>query len=362
MKKHYKKIIAAVGSLAVFVLMFLYLTGSLSGEKKIAPAKGEIKTVSADGLQTAQVKTIIIPAPEEVVGTVTARETTKVSSRIMAVITNVNAAAGDQVKEGQPLFVLDSRDGQARLSQAREAATSAEAALQRASLDAGRIERLYNKEAATKQEYDGAQATLKMAQAGLDAAKATVREAEVNLSFTTVKAPAGGRVIDRFADPGDMAVPGQPLMTIYVPSSLRLEVSVPDQLRSRVNLGDKLTASFDTDNSRFEGQVAEIVPASDASSRSFTMRVTIPPTVTAYPGMYGRIWIPVGSTQIVVIPPEAIQYVGQLEMANVVKDGSAQTRLIKTGQTYPEGVEILSGLSSGEQVALNDIVKDSHGE
>ena len=132
----------------------------------------------------------------------------------MATIISAGADSGDDVQKGQILFVLDSRDAEARVAQAREAVASVEAALEKISLDFGRIERLYEKNAATKQELDGSRAALKSAQAGLESAKAAAKEADVGLSYTRIESPLAGVVIDRMAEPGDTAIPGKPLMLI----------------------------------------------------------------------------------------------------------------------------------------------------
>jgi RND family efflux transporter MFP subunit len=359
MKRNYKKIAAAAGIFVFLLLMFLWLTGSLSTKPKIAPGKVEPPVSSAEGKKTIAVTAVTMPQEVEAVGTVNARESVEISSRMMATITKVNVAAGDTIKKGETLIELDSRDVNARLAQAKQARASAEAALERAKLDAGRIERLHEKQAATGQEYDAAQASLKMAQASLESAKAAVREAEANLSYTKVESPVDGRVVDRHVDPGDMSAPGQSLMTIYVPTSLRLEAPVAEQLRPKVKLGDEIRASIDTVGD-FTGKIVEIVPASDIASRSFTVRVSIPPSITAYSGMYGRIRIPVGTTQRIIIPTESIEHVGQLDMVTVVTDDQAQSRLVKTGRTYPEGIEILSGLSPGERIVAQEYPRDGH--
>ncbi|RJP63946.1 MAG: efflux RND transporter periplasmic adaptor subunit [Candidatus Abyssobacteria bacterium SURF_17] len=352
MKKRYRLIFAGCASLVILIVMFMWLTGSFSREGKIAPGKHEVEETSASGLRTIEVKAVTIPVQEEAVGTVTARETAEISSRIMATITKVNVDAGAHVEKGQTLIVLDSRDAEARVKQAREALASAEATREQASLDAGRIERLYEKQAATKQEYDRSQTALKMAAASAEAASAAVREAEVNLSYAKVRSPMSGKVIDRLADPGDMAAPGKPLMSVYDPSTLRLDASLAEHLRSKVNVGDAVTIAIDTLGKDLEGTIVEIVPASDASSRSFTARISIPQSEPVYPGMYGRIRLPVGSAEAILIPPEAVEHVGQLEIVTVVENGIARTRSVKVGKTHSEGVEILSGLVAGEVIAV----------
>ncbi len=352
MKRRYKIILTAVVAVVVLILMFMWLTGNLSREGKIAPGKVEVKEQTATGAGTLQVRAHTVPVEIEVVGTVAAREQADISSRMMAAIILDNAHAGDTVQKGQVLFLLDSRDAEARLAQAREGLASAEAHLERVSLDAARIERLLEKEAATKQEYDQSQAMLKAGRASVEAAKAAVQEAETSLSYATITSPIGGIVIDRFVDPGDMAAPGKPLMSIYDPSSLRLDVAVAEHLRAEVALGKSVKASIDSVGVVFEGVFEEVVPASDAMSRSFLARVAIDVDEAVYPGMYGRIWLPVGTKEAVLIPPAAIQRIGQLETVTVIEDGVARTRTVKTGKNYPDGIEILAGLTPGETIAL----------
>lgn len=352
MKRRYKIILTAVGAVVVFILMFLWLTGNLSSEGKIAPGKVEVKEQAATALRTFEIRAHTVPVEIEVVGTVTAREKADISSKLMASIILVNADAGDAVQRGQVLLILDSRDAEARLAQAREGLAAAEAKLERASLDAGRIERLLEKEAATKQEYDQSQAMLKTTQASVDAAKAAVQEAEAYLSYATIISPINGTVIDRLADSGDMAAPGKPLMSIYDPSTLRLDVAVAEHLRPKVALGETVKASVGTAGTVFEGVFEEIVPASDAMSRSFTARVSIDADEAVYPGMYGRIWLPVGTKEAVLIPPDAVQRIGQLETVTVIENGVTRTRTVKAGKMYPDGVEVLAGLNAGEVIAL----------
>lgn len=352
MKRRYKIVPAALAVVILLILMFLWLTGNLSREGKISPGKSEAPERSARGLKTMIVEATSIPLTIEAVGAVDARSKADISGRMLARIVEITADAGDAVSKGQTLVVLDSRDAMARLEQAREALASAQAALEKTALDAGRIERLYEKKAATKQEYDRSRAALKMARASVDSAAAAVRESEVALSYYEIVSPIDGKLVDRLVEPGDMALPGKPLMSVYNPSTLRLEVAVAERMRPSVRLGDGVRASIDSIEREIEGKIEEIVPASDSASRSFAVRVAIPTAEDIYPGMYGRIRIDLGSTETVLVPPEAIKRVGQLEMVTVVEDAMVRTRAIKTGKTYADGVEVLAGLRPGETIVL----------
>lgn len=352
MKGMHKKALAGIGSLAFLILMFVWLTGNLSCEGKVPPGRQEVGESAAAALKTLEVSATSVPVFMEAVGTVSARESVEISSKVMATILEASADSGQQVKRGDALFTLDSRDARARVSRAREELARAEAELSRIELDAGRMERLYERQAATKQEYDRAQSALKAAKALVEGAKAAVREAEVNLSYTRIKSPMDGKVIDRLADAGDMAAPGRTLLTLYAPSTLRLEVSVPEHLRQKVRTGDTVGVAIDSLGLAFEGQIVEIVPAADILSRSFTVRVSLPQNEAISPGMYGRMKLPTGSTEAVLIPPEAVRTVGQLQMVTVLKDGRARTQTVKLGKQYASGVEVLAGLRPGDVIAV----------
>jgi multidrug efflux pump subunit AcrA (membrane-fusion protein) len=131
-----------------------------------------------------------------------------------------------------------------------------------------------------------------------------------------------------------------------------MEVALTENLREKVELNQTLKASIDSIGDTFNVTIEEIVPASDAMSRSFLVRVSIREIDGVYPGMYGRIWVPLGTKESVFIPPETVQHIGQLETVIVVKDGTARTRTVKTGKEYPEGIEIISGLLPGEMIAF----------
>jgi hypothetical protein len=98
--------------------------------------------------------------------------------------------------------------------------------------------------------------------------------------------------------------------------------------------------------------VSEIVPEAQSASRSFQVKVTGPCPTGIYSGMFGRILIPLDEEEVLVIPREAVRHVGQLELVEVVDRGLAARRAIRTGRTFGEDVEVLSGLREGEKVAL----------
>ena len=105
----------------------------------------------------------------------------------------------------------------------------------------------------------------------------------------------------------------------------------------------------------FEGQVSEIAPVADAVSRTFQVKLDLPPGKELRAGQFGRLAVPVAETKLLSVPRTSVLKRGQLEMVFVVRDDTATLRLVKTGKVLEERVEILSGLEEGEAVVVGDI-------
>mgnify|MGYP001828066991 CR=1 FL=1 len=177
--------------------------------------------------------------------------------------------------------------------------------------------------------------------------------AEVALEHTSVSVPMDGVVAERAVEAGDLAWPGRTLFTVLDPSALRLEARVRVGLIARIQPGDQLEVDLPGAGLRLPGRVAEILPAADARSRTFEVRVEFDAAEGVLPGMFGRLRIPVGTREVVRVPVGAIVRVGQLEMIRVETDGRFERRLVTTGTGFDDGtVEVLSGLAGGETVGL----------
>jgi HlyD family secretion protein len=179
-----------------------------------------------------------------------------------------------------------------------------------------------------------------------------VEEAQISLSYTKVKAPEYGQVVKRFIEPGDLALPGRPLLILQTGGALRLEALVREGLIQKVRMGQEMEVAIPALGQGIKGKVEEIVPTADPATRTFLVKVILPNTEGLYSGMFGRLLIPVGQEKIVLAPEGAIRRVGQLEMVLIrQKDGWKQV-YVTTGRRKGGMVEILSGLSGGETLAL----------
>lgn len=353
------RILRSAGPLVLGVGGLIVVIAWLSGffDEKIEP--GQQPPTDRQYVEGAvgEVGEVVKSYEEEALGTLKAADRTEISSRVMARIDQVNVSAGDVVEAAQPLIHLQQNDLEARLNQAREALTAATARQTEARTSFERIRQLQERDAATPAQFDAAKAAVDVAEAEVRRAEQAVSEAETMLSFTVIAAPRAGRIVDRLAEPGDMAVPGAPLLTLYDPGSLRLEVPVREELALRLEPGSPVQVHIDALDRDLTGTVAQRVPQAEAASRSFLIKIALPDVSGLFEGMFGRLKIPVGERRHLCLPVAAIREIGQLQFVDVVRrDGTLERRFIRTGRRgFPGKVEVLSGVEAGERVLLHGI-------
>jgi RND family efflux transporter MFP subunit len=196
----------------------------------------------------------------------------------------------------------------------------------------------------------------------MDSARAEIASTQVMRGYAKIAAPFDGIVTVKHTDVGGLAAPGAPLLTLEDNRRYWLEVSVPDsQIRG---LGPRQSLQVSIEAAAFSGAAAisEILPAADAATRTTLVRLDIPARGGLRSGLFGRAAIPLGRRQTIQVARQAIVERGQLQGVYVVgQDNIARFRLIRTGATRQDAVEVLSGLTSGEQIVLAGIERVSDG-
>ncbi len=359
---------------ALAVLPFLTGCGS-------EPALKAVSTpVTRMRVETVAVAEADWPSTYEATGTVRAKTTATISSKLMGYAREVRAQIGDRVREGQPLVVLDARDLEtsvARAEAGREEVKSAipEAesaiALARAQLDLAqltfhRIQDLLNKRSITNQEYDEASARLKAAQAAVDMARARrtqldakmaqfeqeVRAAGIQRGYSEIIAPFSGTIITKSIDPGTLAVPGAPLFTIERDGAYRLEASVEESRLSLARLGKTVLVTIVGNDRTFPARVAEVVPSVDAAARTGTVKIDLPLLPGLRSGLFGRALFVTGGRKALTVPSAGVVERGQLQSVYLAENNVAHTRLVTIGTRVNDRVEVLSGLNQGDRVIV----------
>jgi RND family efflux transporter MFP subunit len=349
---------------------------------KIQPGKtqavsGEEKAPS----ETAHARIETVPRWLEASGTVRPRTETRIESQVTAQVVTVTVRPGSRVTKGQVLVSLDNRQLQARLDQARQGlksaqaarkqarqgVLSAEAAYSQAEANFKRTQTYFKSKAATQQEmekaqslYSQAQASLAQAEeaytgtmAGIKQAEEVVREAQIAMGYTRIVAPETGEVLKRLVEPGDLALPGKPLLVLQTAGAYRLEAHVREGLIDRVRLGMQLPAVIVTLDKEVPTQVEEIIPYADPQTRTFLVKAALPFIDRLYPGMFGKLRIPYVTEKVVVIPERALRRIGQLELVTVREGDRWTRRYVKTGRRLDNHIEVLSGLAGNETIGLN---------
>jgi len=317
-------------TLAVIVAGGLCLAGC-GAKPETARTSAALPPTAAVGTQSVQSRPEAIT--EEVVGTVRAKLQATLEAKLSGRIDRLPVVLGQRVKAGELVARLEAAEIGARLEQA-------EASREQAERDWLRVSALFDQQAITRAERDAAEAHYRMA-------KAAVAEAKAMQSYVELLAPFEGVVTRKWAEVGDLAVPGKPLVTLEDPSALQLEADVPEAIRSRIQAGARLAVRFEGSN-ELTGAVSEIAPVADPISRTVRMKLELPPGPGLSSGQFGRLLVPVGEAESLRVPAAAVVQRGQLEIVFVVANQRAQLRLVKTGKRVGDQIEILSGLHAGD--------------
>lgn len=361
--------------LAISVLSAAFLAGCSSHEPRKAETLSKPVPVSAIAVENAT-----WPDSYDAIGTVRARRAATISSKLMGYVRKVTVSVGDRVRPGQLLVRIDARDLEATRQRAEagrqeargadaeveNAIAAAKANLELAQVTFKRFEDLYRQKSVSNQEFDeaatrlkGATANYEMAlakkrqvQARIEQADQEVRAVAVNLAYADVAAPFAGVITEKSVEPGNLAAPGAPLMTIEQSGSFRLEASLDESKLPLVRVGQTIPITFDALNRTVNGRVAEIVPAVDPVSRSFIVKIDLPGSPEMRSGLFGRASFPTSQRQATVVPAGAVIERGQLQTVMAVDNGFARARLITTGRRTADRFEVLSGLTRGERIVF----------
>ena len=360
-------------STSLFVLIPVLLAVGCSSGSKPAPQ-------APVSVQARVVKSVKQQAPQLVWsnGTVHAKESAEISAQVPEPIRQVLVEAGDRVRAGQLLVVLDDGAMSAAVSRASAAGVAVEkqqmAARSDASLAASTLARyqmLKDQKSVSPQEFDevekrseAAQLRVQALSAQDDEAKAAVAGARTQLAYTRLRAPFSGIVTARLADPGTMASPGVPLLQIDRDGPLQLYTSVDESLIGTVQQGMKVAVKIDgVTPSELAGTVAQIVPAADPASRSFQVKLDLPAVKRMRAGMYASAAFQDGSREMILVPRSAVVMRGSLACVYAVdQNGVAQLRYVTLGSEHGDQVEVLSGVAGGETLVDHPGDRDLAGK
>ena len=376
----------ALGKIKILVLMLLLVSlgvfvascgGSKANNRTETPANAEPLPVE---VTTAAAIRRELPRFFEATGSLAGDEQTDVAPQTSGKVVAVGVDIGSPVRRGQMLVRLDDSELKLRVEQAAAQVEFdlAEKNLRRAEklIESGDVSRsFYDEQRARRDQlrerYEVALAQARQNFAGVEVARTNVANAEAqlalarkNLSYANIPAPIDGYVTERTADLGEYVSPQQKVVTIVRTNPLRIRIDIPEQAIPEVRVGQSVSiATSAWPDRNFSGRVARIAPNVSATSRTLTVEAEIENSSGALkPGQFATVRILQERAEpAVLVPARAVVTEAGVSRAFVIKDGRAEQRVVQTGQTEGDLIEIKSGVAADEQVATSNLEQLSDG-
>ncbi len=345
---------------ALLLLVLFFITGC--GTKPSETNESQSKDVSC---VTGQASVQSIPLNVMATGSLEADKSIMVSTRMMGWIRKIHVTEGQVVQKGDPLVSIDASDLHAKKAQAEAGITEAEAVLANAQRMAERFEKLYQEKSVSKQQLDDVLTGRDRAAAGVNMAKAGLREVNVHLSYLNIVAPVDGVVARKMAEEGNMANPGQPLLALENTDRMKMVAHLGEKDVSVVKAGDLVEISVTSlANAIFSVPLARVIQSANPGSRTYDIEAYLDNSGGRLKsGMFARVSVPIGIREAILVPNQAIIKRGQLTGVWTVEDQNIiQLRWIRLGHQVGDQVEVLSGLSGMETVVLSSDAPLAEGD
>ena len=281
-----------------------------------------------------------------------------------------------KVKEGHVLARLDDSNIRTSLEVAQAQLDSTRLSVEETRAQLKQADQAFARETGLAKQNIASQADLETAESEAMTLRARLRRQEVDVTAAerqvamwkqqiedmVIRAPFDGVVTRKWADVGDLAAPGKPLVAIEDPSALQLEADVPQGIAARVHQDARLPVRVDDVSGDLTGTVNEIGPTADPVSHTVRVKVDLAGQPGLSSGQFARLRVPVGESNSLRVPVAAVVQRGQLEIVFVVANQHAQLHLVKTGKRVGEEVEILSGLHAGDAVVVEGAAQLTDGQ
>jgi RND family efflux transporter MFP subunit len=342
---------SAARQLALALLAVLAVTAQ--------PAQPGTDTAADDrpALASALVAAMSTPQTTGHDGVVEAVRQTVLSAQVSGAVVALQVKAGDRVRAGQLLLQLDARAARQQAGAADAQVQAARAQQDAATKEFERQKQLFQKSYISLAALERAEAQFKAAQAQSAVQLAVAGAARTESGFYTVTAPYAGIVSEVSVVLGDMAMPGRPLLTVYDPAALRVVVAVPQSAAAALAPASAPRVELPSSSpERFAPLRWQRLPSADRATHTVQLWLDLPPGHQAAPGMFARVWLPGAAADAarLSVPPRAVVRRAELTAVYVIgTDGRPLLRQVRLGPAGGDAVEVLSGLSAGERVALD---------
>ena len=408
------KLLILVLALVVAAAFVASCRGSKANVRKEEP-NANTQPAAVEGVTTAAAIKRELPRFFEATGSLAGDQQTDVAPQTSGKVVALGVDIGTYVKRGQMLVRLDDSELKLRVDQAVAQVEQAKAAVRQAEekiglrsgqafdpnkvaevasakvafelaeknlkraeklIESGDVSRsFYDDQRARrdqlKEQYEVQVAQARQNYAGVDVSRTNVANAQAalalarkNLSYAVIPAPIDGFVSERTADLGEYVSPQQKVVTIVRTNPLRIRIDIPEQAIPEVKVGQSVSiATSAWPDKNFAGRVARIAPSVSAQSRTLTVEAEIENSGNALkPGQFATVRILQERAQpAVLVPSRAVVNDAGVSRVYVIKDGHAEQRLVQTGQTDGDLIEIRSGVAADELVATSNLEQLSDG-
>lgn len=299
------------------------------------------------------------------IGTLRARREVRVAPQVEGVLTTVPFEEGAFIEAGTVLAELDDRKLRQTLASRRAALNAARVRADDAERTLDRLLELRDRNAATIDEIDNAQAGLEAAHAEVAQLEAEVGLAEEQLRDMTLRAPFDGVIADRLVDPGNYVRVGEQIAAFYQVDPLDMSFRLPERLISRVKVGqavDVQVAAYPDE--RFQGTLQFVSPAVDQSTRDFLVKAAIDNSdMRLRPGIFGTVLLELDVREDrPVVPERALVATRSGYLVFVIEDGHVRTQPVRIGLRQQGMVELLDGPPIGATIVRTGQLRLSGGD
>jgi len=297
------------------------------------------------------------------IGRNTAFESVNVMPQVSGRITERRFQDGDNLRKGQLLFVIDPSPFQAQLDSAKANLAQAEAALELAKVQFARDQELVGTRAISKQDYDTKKSTVDQSEAQVQAAKAAIETAQINLDYCYIHSPIDGRAGARLVDAGNIVQANttsllsiqrvDPIYAVFTIAENDLPAVQKDLTRGSLKALVRLPG--DTEENARPGKVEFLDNSVQNSTGTVNLRATLPNSDRHFwPGQFVNVKLVLETKKgAVLIPSQAAQISQQGPFVFVIKpNNTAELRSVILGQRQGSDVVIDKGLAPGERIVL----------
>jgi membrane fusion protein, multidrug efflux system len=336
------------------------------GPAAAGPA-GSSAAQAAVEVTTLRVEPRDVPVAFDAVGRTEGSREVQVRARVSGILERQLFSEGDSVKAGAPLFRIERAPFEIELQQARGALAQETARQELAQQELARLKGLADRRAISQKEADQAASSAQQSAAAVQIARARVRQAELNLSYTTVSAPIGGITGRALQSVGTLVQPSNEsalLTTITRGDPIWVRFSLSEAEFARLRGSDRSDVEIGVELAdgkayQHKGKLNFAASTVDGNTGTVQMRAELPnPKQQLLPGQYVRVRMVAGSQQAIVVPQTAVMQNDSGRFVWVAgSDGKAVQRNIRAGGWLGEDWVVLDGLKAGEAVIVDNVAR-----